>query len=164
MTNNELIRGYVPGALGRVAELHGKYYNEHWDFGFHFESGIARGFAEFLERYDEMRDGIWLATPKGTVEGAIVIDGLHAETEGAHLRWFIVSDALRGTGMGNKLLNTAIKYCRQQEYTSVYLHTFEGLDAAKHLYEKSGFQLIEQHMGRQWGTEVNEQKFLLEID
>ncbi len=164
MNNNELIRGYVPGALGRVAELHGKYYNEHWDFGFHFESGIARGFAEFLERYDEIRDGIWLATPKGKVEGSIVIDGLDAETEGAHLRWFIVSDALRGTGMGNKLLNTAIKYCRQQEYTSVYLHTFEGLDAAKHLYEKSGFQLIEQHMGRQWGTEVNEQKFLLEID
>ncbi len=164
MNNNELIRGYVPGALGRVAELHGKYYNEHWDFGFHFESGIARGFAEFLERYDEIRDGIWLATTKGKVEGSIVIDGLHAETEGAQLRWFIVSEPLRGTGMGNKLLNTAIKYCRQKEYTSVYLHTFEGLDAAKHLYEKSGFQLIEQHMGRQWGTEVNEQKFLLEID
>ncbi len=164
MTNNELITGYVPGALGRVAELHGKYYNEHWGFGFQFESGIARGFAEFLERYDETRDGIWLAISKGTVEGAIVIDGLHAETAGAHLRWFIVSDALRGTGMGNKLLETAIKYCRQQGYPSVYLHTFEGLDAAKHLYEKSGFQLVEQHLGRQWGTEVNEQKFVLEID
>ena len=93
-----------------------------------------------------------------------MIDGLHAEIEGAHLRWFIVSDALRGTGMGSKLINTAIEYCRQQEYTRVYLHTFEGLDAAKHLYEKSGFQLIEQHTGTQWGTEVNEQKFLLEID
>ena len=164
MINSELIRGYVPGALGRVAELHGKYYNQHWGFGLYFESGIARGFAEFLERYDETRDGIWLATLNGTVEGSIVIDGLHAEIEGAHLRWFIISDTLRGTGMGSKLINTAIEYCRQQEYTSVYLHTFEGLDAAKHLYEKIGFQLIEQHAGTQWGTEVNEQKFLLEID
>lgn len=164
MTNSELFRGYLPGALGRVVELHGKYYKEHWNFGFYFESRVAREFAEFLERYDEIRDSIWLVTLNGTVEGSIVIDGLHAETAGAHLRWFIVSDALRGTGMGNKLLNTAIEYCRQNEYTSVYLHSFEGLDAAKHLYEKSGFQLIEQHMGRQWGTEVNEQKFLLEID
>lgn len=163
MTNNELIRGYVPGALGRIVELHGNYYSQHWDFGFYFESRVAKGFAEFLERYDELRDGIWLATLNGTVEGSIVIDGHHAETEGAHLRWFIVSDALRGTGMGNKLLTTAIEYCRQREYTSVYLHTFEGLDAAKHLYEKSGFQLIEQSTGTQWGTEVNEQKFLLEI-
>jgi len=97
------------------------------------------------------------------VEGSIAIDGLHAETEGAHLRWYIISDALRGTGLGNELLNIAIGYCRQREYSSVYLHTFEGLDAAKHLYEKSGFQLVEQITGTQWGTEVNEQKFLLEI-
>ena len=163
MTNIDLINGYVPGALGRVTELHGKYYKQHWNFGLYFESRVAKGLAEFLERYDENRDGFWLTTLNGTVEGSIAIDGLHAETEGAHLRWYIISDALRGTGLGNELLNIAIGYCRQREYSSVYLHTFEGLDAAKHLYEKSGFQLVEQITGTQWGTEVNEQKFLLEI-
>jgi hypothetical protein len=41
----------------------------------------------------------------------------------------------------------------------VYLWTFEGLDAARHLYEKSGFRLALQKRGAQWGAEVNEQRF-----
>jgi len=44
----------------------------------------------------------------GRVEGSVVIDGMHAENEGAHLRWFIISDALRGKGMGRTLINKAI--------------------------------------------------------
>ncbi|MDH3713618.1 MAG: GNAT family N-acetyltransferase [Gammaproteobacteria bacterium] len=163
MANIDITRGYVPGVLGRVVELHGKYYHEYWGFGLFFESRVAADLAEFLERYDAVRDGFWVAAADGSVEGSIAIDGLHAEDEGAHLRWFIVSDILRGTGVGARLLDTAIEYCRQRRYSRIYLHTFEGLAAARHLYEKCGFLLVEQTTGTQWGTEVNEQKFLLEI-
>jgi hypothetical protein len=31
--------------------------------------------------------------------------------------------------------------------------------AARHLYEKEGFKLVEEHRGTQWGTAVNEQRF-----
>ncbi len=34
------LSGYVPGAIGRVAELHGKYYQEHWGFDIFFESKV----------------------------------------------------------------------------------------------------------------------------
>ena len=163
MTNIDLVKGYVSGALGRVVELHGKYYNEYWDFGSYFESRVATDLADFLQRYDDNRDGFWTANLNGTVEGSIAIDGLHIETEGAHLRWYIVSGALRGTGLGTELLNIAIEHCRQRGFPGVHLHTFEGLAAAKHLYEKNGFQLVEQIPGAQWGTEVNEQKFVLEF-
>ena len=159
----DIVRGYVPGALGRVVELHGLYYSQHWGFGLYFESRVASGMAEFLERYDEDKDSVWFVTVDGTVEGSVAIDGKHAQTEGAHLRWYIISDKLRGTGTGKNLLNTAVEFCRQRDYKSVYLHTFEGLDAAKHLYEKIGFQLVSQKLGMQWGKEVNEQRFLLEF-
>jgi hypothetical protein len=33
--------------------------------------------------------------------------------------------------------------------------------AARHLYEKTGFRLVEQRRGSQWGVEVNEQRFEL---
>jgi GNAT superfamily N-acetyltransferase len=162
LTTN-LIKGYVPGAIGRIVELHASYYYPHAGFGLFFEGKVARELSEFLSRYNEKRDGLWLAIADGRVEGSIVIDGLHADEEGAHLRWFIVSDCLRGNGLGNALLATALDFCRSRRYERVHLWTFEGLHAARHLYEKYGFQLTEQKRGEQWGVEVNEQRFDLRL-
>jgi GNAT superfamily N-acetyltransferase len=156
-------KGYVPGVIGRVIELHGTYYHAHWGFGVFFEVKVANGLSEFINRYDDQRDGLWTAAVNGRVEGSIVIDGAHATQEGAHLRWFIISDTLRGQGAGNQLIDAAIDFCRIKKYPRVYLWTFEGLHAARHLYEQAGFILVEQHRGTQWGTEVEEQRFELRL-
>jgi GNAT superfamily N-acetyltransferase len=159
--NVEIVRGYFPGAIGRVAELNGTYYHKHWGFGFIFEAMCATDLSEFLTRYDENRDGFWTAWLDGRIEGHITIDGIHSENQGAHIRYFIVSDALQGKGIGNKLIKTATDFCRDKSHKRVYLWTFEGLWAARHLYEKTGFRLVEQRRGSQWGVEVNEQRFEL---
>lgn len=164
MPDVEIARGYVPGSIGRVAELNSAYYHDHWGFGLFFEAKVATDLSEFLLRYDEGRDGFWLALIEGRVEGHITIDGIHAESRGAHLRYFIVSEALRGRGVGNQLINAAIGFCRDKGYPRVYLWTFEGLHAARHLYEKTGFTLVEQRRGSQWGVEVNEQRFELRLE
>jgi GNAT superfamily N-acetyltransferase len=164
MSGIEITKGYIPGSIGRVAELHGTYYHDHWGFGLFFEAKVANELSEFLGRYDENRDGFWTALHEGRVEGSITIDGIHAASEGAHLRWFIISDTLRGRGIGNRLINVAIEFCIKKGYKRVYLWTFEGLNAARHLYEKSGFKLVEQYMGTQWGAEVIEQQFELLIE
>ncbi len=159
MSDVTITRGYVPGSLGRVAEMHGAYYHEHWGFGLFFEAKVAVELAEFLERYDANRDGFWTVRANGRVEGSLAMDGIHAEREGAHLRWFIVSDALRGRGVGKRLMNSAVRFCRDKGYQRIYLWTFEGLGAARHLYEKAGFALVQEHRGTQWGSAVNEQRF-----
>jgi GNAT superfamily N-acetyltransferase len=120
--------------------------------------------AEFIGRYDKHQDGFWTVSLEGHIEGSIIIDGIHAKDEGAHLRWFIVSDRLRGKGAGNLLIQKAIDFCRNKQYERVYLWTFEGLHAARHLYEKYGFQLVEQQSGQQWGKVVTEQRFELLIE
>jgi len=157
--NLAITSGHVPGAIGRITELHGTYYQQHTGFGLYFESKVACELSEFLRRYDSARDGIWLALSDGRIEGSIVIDGVEADAKGAHLRWFIVSDALRGSGAGNKLISTALDFCRARKYKKAYLWTFEGLEAARHLYEKHGFRMTRQQRGNQWGSEVNEQRF-----
>jgi len=159
MTHFAVHKGYRPGAIGRVAQLHGEYYHRHWGFGLFFEAKVATELSAFLSRYDDTRDGFWAVAAGDRVEGAIVIDGRDAEREGAHLRWFIVSDGLRGRGAGNRLMETAMDFCRRKGYPGVYLWTFEGLSAAHHLYEKHGFVLVEQRPGAQWGVTVNEQRF-----
>jgi GNAT superfamily N-acetyltransferase len=156
--------GYIPGAIGRVAELHGKYYHDNWTFGLFFEAKVAIEVSEFLKRYDANRDGFWTVSVDSRVEGAVAIDGIHADRDGAHLRWFIMSDKLRGGGAGTQLIDHAILFCRQKHYKKITLWTFEGLDAARHLYEKTGFRLVKQQRGEQWGTEVNEQRYDLLLD
>jgi hypothetical protein len=51
-------------------------------------------------------------------------------------------------------------FCRQRGYASVYLWTFAGLDAARHLYENQGFRFAEEKEDRTWGEPVTEQKFV----
>ncbi|MDY6880925.1 MAG: GNAT family N-acetyltransferase [Thermodesulfobacteriota bacterium] len=159
MSEIKIAKGYVPGSIGRVAELHGKYYHAHWDFGLFFEAKVAVELSRFLKGYDDARDGFWAVLVDGRVEGSITIDGIHHKTKGAHLRWFIMSDALRGKGAGNHLIKRAVSFCQRKKYNKIYLWTFDGLNPARHLYEKVGFRLVEERQGTQWGTEVNEQRF-----
>ena len=157
------IEGYVPGAIGRIAELHGVYYSREWGFGKFFEAKVATVLSEFVNRHDENQDGLWTLCLDNRVQGAIAIDGIEAKTDAAHLRWFILSPRFTGRGFGNQLLDSALGFCRQKQYQTVFLWTFKGLDAARHLYEKHGFTLAEEHEGSQWGTTVIEQKFILEL-
>lgn len=155
--------GYRPGAIGRVVELHGAYYHRVWGFGAFFEARVARDLAAFCAAFQEGRDGLWLVVLGGRVEGSIALDGSHAEASGAHLRWFILSDALRGKGWGHALLDAALAFARGRGYRRVHLDTFQGLDAARHLYEQAGFQLVGAAEGEQWGTRVMEQRFELHL-
>jgi len=158
------VDGYIPGGIGRIVELHGTYYSRHWNFGLYFERKVATEMAAFLGRRDDRRNGFWLAIVNDAIIGGIAIDGIHAAEQGAHLRWFIVDPAFRGRRVGTRLLHTALDFCRHCAYRRVYLWTFAGLDAARHLYEASGFVLCKEHVDRQWGTPVREQMFELLYD
>ena len=163
MMDEDICEGYRPGAIGRIAELHATYYHVNWGFGLFFEAKVATDLSEFLGRYDESRDGFWTLSLNNQIEGGIAIDGMEATTEGAHLRWFIISPEMQGRGFGNRLMEEAISFCKKKGYNRVYLWTFEGLRPARHLYEKFGFKLVEQNEGRQWGKNVIEQKFQLTL-
>lgn len=156
-----ILKGYIPGAIGRMAELHANYYSENWGFGLFFEAKVAMEMSEFLCRFDTTRDGFWTLLKNDRIEGGVAIDGMRAERTGAHLRWFILSQEVRGRGFGNRLLGEAVSFCQLKRYKRIYLNTFEGLHPARHLYEKFGFKLIHQAEGTQWGAKVIEQKFEL---
>ncbi|KAF1709033.1 GNAT family N-acetyltransferase [Pseudoxanthomonas sacheonensis] len=152
-------QGYVPGCIGRITELHADYYSRLVGFGLPFEAKVAGGLVAFFEQYQAGRDGIWLAVEGNRIQGSIAIDGSRAEEEGAHLRWFIASEETRGTGIGSRLMDHAMEHCIAQGFRRVYLWTFEGLETARHLYERHGFRLVHQQAGDQWGKLVNEQRF-----
>ena len=159
----ETIIGYTPGIIGRVAELHARYYELHWKFGHFFEAKVATELSAFINNYNESRDRIWSLSIDGKIEGAIAIDGTSGHENTAHLRWFIISEVLRGKGGGNHLMRQAVSFCQDVGFDKVYLWTFQGLAPARHLYEKFGFRLVEEHLGDQWGKKVTEQRFELTL-
>ena len=62
-------------------------------------------------------------------------------------------------GINLAKLNLPKTFCKDRTYDGVYLWTFQGLDSARHLYEKYGFTLAEETVGKKWGTVVTEQRF-----
>jgi len=155
------ITGYYPGAIGKVTEVHAKYYHEHWGFDSSFETQIAQELAKFVHAFRKDRDGLWIARHGGTLTGSIAIDGRKVRTEGVRLRWFIVVPDFQGCGIGRQLLDRAVEFCRQKGYKVIFLWTFQGLAAARALYEHTGFRMSEAHEIEQWGNVLTEQKFEL---
>ncbi|MBL8481563.1 MAG: GNAT family N-acetyltransferase [Rhodocyclaceae bacterium] len=161
---NRVELGYTPGVIGRVAELHGRYYSRHFGFGSFFEARVAADVADFFRSYNPDRD-LFLAMFEGAdIIGSIAVDGSRAARDGAQLRWFIVDESVQGHGVGKLMLNSAVAFCRQHRYGSIYLETFVGLDVARHLYEQAGFKLTREAVGSQYGTRVVEQRFELPLD
>lgn len=158
------IRTYYPGLIGGLTELHGRYYAEHWSLDVTFEAQVARESARFALRLDPKRDGLWAACGQNGLAGAIAVDGADAAGQGARLRWFIVAPDLQGSGLGRRLINHALDFCRVAGHRRVFLWTYAGLDRARSLYESCGFRLVEEKPGRIWGRELTEQKFVLDLD
>ncbi len=169
MASETVLGGYAPGALGAIVQLHGAYYARHWGFGAFFEAKVASDLAAFLTRTETPEDRLWCARREEQVVGAIAIDGSHGEPPvrpgetDAHLRWFIVAEALQGRGLGRRLLQEALDFCRAREFRAVYLWTFSGLDPARRLYEAQGFRLVEEAPAATWGKTVIEQRFVLDL-
>ena len=152
----QIVTGYVPGAIGRIVALHGTNYVEDYGFGLYYEAKIATELADFYNRYDSDRMLAALAIQEQQVVGSVFIDD---ESNGlARLRWFMCDPAMRGQGIGSRLIKQAMQFCHDKHYRHVYLWTLAGLDAAETLYRRAGFSITEEFEGEQWGPAVTERK------
>lgn len=158
-TSFEIVSGYRAGMIGRITEMHGSYYAREHNFGSFFESKVAAGLADFSGRLDKPCNQIWLAMRNERIVGSVAIDGEDLGNNEAHLRWFILDEGCRGSGLGRKLLVEALKFCDEREFSAVQLWTFNKLTAARRLYESLGFKLLKEWQGNQWGSSITEQQF-----
>jgi len=153
--------GYRPGLIGAIAGYHGTIHNKLAGLGAIFEGIVAAGMAEFMPRAENSVNKTWYAEQDGRIVGGITIDGEGLGNNIAHLRWFIIDDTLQSAGLGSRLFKKTMDFCDIQGFDEIHLWTYKGLDAAKKLYERSGFELVEEIHGDRWGKQVVEQKYVL---
>ena len=151
-----------PGDMGRVIALHGVLYAEEYGFEHGFEAYVAETVAEFGKLTRPGLDRLWLAERDGRLVGSIAILG--REDGAAQLRWFLVHPEARGRGLGRRLIDESLAFCRAAGYRSVYLWTVTGLDAAARLYVAAGFRKTETKPPEVlWGVQLAEERYDLDM-
>lgn len=149
-----------PGDVGYLTYLHGKLYAEEYDYDYTFDAYVAIPLAEFSLR-NNPREQIWLAEQDQQIKGAIAIVEKTAAL--AHLRWFLLHPELRGHGLGKRLLDLAVNFCRIQNYSQIILGTATELNKAKAMYEMAGFKQITRETKIIWGKEETLEEYLMEL-
>ncbi|HUI73087.1 MAG TPA: GNAT family N-acetyltransferase [Spirochaetia bacterium] len=156
------IEGYAPGIIGRVVELHGRYYSHEWGVGAEFESLMAREICDFVDHYDPDRELLLSAAVRGSVVGSIAILRPDVEEDAARLRWFVLDPAYQGHGIGSEMLLRALLFARER-YRTCYLWTVAGLPASMHLYEKLGFTVVQHETDKRYGAELKSVRMVLDL-
>jgi GNAT superfamily N-acetyltransferase len=149
-----------PGDLGMIVYLHGVHYAQERGFDPTFEAYVAGPLAQAVSA-GSPRDRIWIAEREGRMVGCVAIVAASLQT--AQLRWLLVDPAARGEGLGKRLLNEALAFCRECGHTEVILWTESALKIAASLYQSAGFRKTEEKPGRVWGVDLIEEKYELRL-
>jgi DNA-binding MarR family transcriptional regulator/N-acetylglutamate synthase-like GNAT family acetyltransferase len=151
------IRPAKPGELGLMVWQHMDFYMKEYDFDTSFEYYLFEGITRFLKNREAGKGGAWVADHNGTVVGSIAID--HEDDKTAKLRWLLVNPDFQGMGIGRRLMDEAMEFCRQNLYHRIFLWTFSELREARHLYELYGFSPTEEMKHDIWGREITEERW-----
>ncbi|MES9685303.1 GNAT family N-acetyltransferase [Bacillus sp. AFS001701] len=150
------IRPFKPGDVGYVAYIHGKIYSTTYQFGRVFEYYVMKGLSEFL--LNPNGGELWVAEVNGEIVGSIAIT--KANESVAQLRWFVLDEKYQGLGIGKKLIETALNFCKEKQFDHLFLWTVSTLETARYLYKKYKFTLTEEKPNFQWtGSELIEERW-----
>jgi DNA-binding MarR family transcriptional regulator/GNAT superfamily N-acetyltransferase len=150
------------GDLGWVVHRHGVLYaREHgWDES--FEALAARFAADYADGTGTARQAGWIAELDGERVGCVFcVPGPGSRT--AKLRMLVVEPAARGAGVGKRLVEECLEFARSSGYSAIELWTVDVLAAARTLYERAGFQLVEAKPERLFGQDLVAQTWRLEL-
>lgn len=155
-----MLRPHRSGDLGWLVSRHGALYAREYRFDMRFEALVARIAADFIDRFDARREACWIAERDGVNVGGVCLvqardEATQEPVEGtAQLRLLLVEPTARGLGVGERLVAECHRFAREAGYRRVRLWTNSQLAAAKHIYGKAGYRLIESEPYHGFGLDL----------
>lgn len=148
-----MLRGLEPGDLGMVIARQAILYAEEYGWNSDYEALVARILADFHQSFDPTRDGAWIAEMDGRIAGSIFL--VHGdEPDVGKLRLLYVERDARGAGVGRMLVAACVDQARAVGYKRLDLWTNSVLAAARRIYERAGFVLVDETPHHSFGKDL----------
>lgn len=148
-----MIRHYRVEDQDYIVNSHYELYNQEFGYDVSFREFIEKSVRGFMERTDNA-ETIFILEINEKQSGSVSIKKVNDTT--AQLGLFLVEPNVRGTGYGQKLIEAAITFSKENGYRSIILWTNSELKAARRMYERAGFKL------KNTRTQMLSKKVLLE--
>ena len=150
-----------PGDLGWILYQHGIIYASSLGYDITFEKEIAKSIVRFTEQYQQGLGGIWVAESPAGILGTVAVHIVGNDE--AEIRWIMVLPAQQGKGIGSRLLQAALDYCRSREFQSVHCRNVAVNSPGIPLYERSGFYVHAEEDVHKWGKQWRSRHYILRL-
>jgi len=156
-----ILRNPRAGDMGIVVQQQAQLYAREYGWNAEFEALVAEIVANYLREFDESSERCWIAEKDDMVIGSVFVVR-HDETT-AKLRMLYVDASARGMGIGNRLLEESLGFARLAGYKRMILWTTSVLADARKLYQKAGFQLVEEEPVHSFGKDLVSQTWARDL-
>ncbi len=158
---NYLLRDPRPGDLGWIVHRQALLYAQEYGFDDEYEALVAEIVASYVRAFDPKRHRCWIAERLGQVVGSVFVVPQDERT--ARLRLLYVDARARGLGIGGRLVDECLRFARLAGYGRMTLWTNSVLTEARRLYERAGFQLVDEAPHHSFGQDLVGQTWAREL-
>ena len=147
-----VLRDPMPGDMGLVVANQAVVYAQEYGWNSEYEALVAEIVAKFIRDFDRTCERCWIAEKDGKMVGSVFV--VRQDETTAKLRLLYVDAGTRGLGIGRRLVDECLRFARQVGYKRMMLWTNSVLADARRIYEKAGFQLVEEEKHHSFGKDL----------